>query len=164
MAENIAFALLGIGLPDGFMIFVVSALPFMGVRAGMAIAEFIGFGVLRTLLVCLLGGLTPAPFVVIILRKALAASRRRGVVGSFLRSLRRALERGNRHTRHRLVVVMFAFAALPLPFTGVWASSVAAAMLGFDPRLALLAIAAGTFVNALLMLVLVQIMPGLFWI
>ena len=163
MAENIAFGFLGIGLPDGMSVFIVSALPFLGIRAGIIISGFMGFGVLRTLVVCVLGSLAPAPFILILFNRLLDAFERRRVLAFAVRRIKRVLSRKNRHARERLVFGLFIFAALPIPLSGVWMSSAVAAALGLDLKASLLAIAAGTLISAVLMLLLALIFPGLFW-
>ena len=164
MIHNIAFGLLGIGLPDDITAFIVSSLPFLGLRAGMLVSVIMGFGVIRTLVVCVAGSMAPAPFILIFFNNLLDSLERRRSLVSMVRQLRRVLLRRSRHVRERLALALFVFAALPLPFTGVWAGSIIAAALGLDIRMSLLAIGAGTLVSAILMMMLAFIFPALFWL
>ena len=145
-------------------VFVVSMAPLLGTRAGIVIAAFMGFGTFRTLVVCLAGSLAPAPFILILFNKFTGALERKRILGLVVRRAKRLVTRQNRNARSRLAFALFVFAALPLPLTGVWASSIIAAALGLHLQSSLLAIAAGTFVNAIFLMLLAFIFPGLFWI
>ena len=164
MADNIAFGFLSIGLPDGLTVFIVSSLPFMGLRSGILISAFIGFGLIQTLVVCLAGSLAPAPLILFLSNRLLSGMAHRRSFASIVRQLKRSTLRKSRYASERIVLGLFVFAALPLPFTGVWASSVISAALGLDIRVSLLAIAAGTFAGAVIMIILSLIFPALFWI
>ena len=162
MGENIAFGFLGLGFPDSMTVFIVSMLPLLGLRAGVVLSFFMGFGVVRTLVVCMLGALAPAPFILILFDKMLWKLERKRGFSSTLRRIKRIL-RGRRSSGERLFFALFVFAALPLPFTSVWISGIAAAMLGLDFRTSMLAIGAGTFASTILMMIFVFAFPGLFW-
>jgi len=144
-------------------VFIVSALPLLGLRAGIVISVFMGFGALRMLFVCLAGSLAPMPFILLLFSKFLGIMERKRALASTIRRLRRVMARKNRHAHERLVFGLFVFAALPLPLTGVWMSSIIAATLGLDLKASLLAIAAGTLVSAVIMMMIAFIFPGLFW-
>ncbi|MCL2618033.1 MAG: small multi-drug export protein [Defluviitaleaceae bacterium] len=163
MADNIAFGFLSVGLPDDLTVFIVSGLPFMGLRSGVLISAFMGFGVLRTLLVCLAGSLASMPVALTLWRRLIYGMERRRGASHVIRRLKRAVILRNSYVREKVLFALFVLAALPLPFTGVWASSLAAAVLGLDTRLSLMAIAAGTFVCAVLMILLSWVFPALFW-
>jgi len=163
MADNIAFGFLSIGLPDDLTVFIVCALPLLGLRAGVLLSTFMGFGVIRTLVVCVVGSLVPMPFILILFNKILISLERQRSLASITRSLRRAILRRSRHARERLALALFIFAALPLPITGVWASSIIATALGLDLKTSLLAISAGTLASAVIYILLALIFPALFW-
>jgi len=159
MGGNIAFGFLGIGFPDNITVFIVSMLPFLGLRSGVVLSFFMGFGIIRTLVICTIGSLVPAPFILILFDRMLLRLGR----GHISRHVRR-IARTRRRNGERLFVALFVFAALPLPFTSVWVSSVLAAMLGLDFKTSMLAIGAGTFASTILMMIFAFIFPGLFWI
>ena len=164
MADNIAFRFLSVGLADDITVFIVSSLPFLGLRSGILLSAFMGFGVVRTLVVCVFGSLAPAPFILIIFNKLLDGMERRRTLASIIRRLKRVIMRKSRHARERLTLALFIFAALPLPLTGVWASSIIAAAFGLDIKMSLLAISAGTLLGAIIMMILATIFPALFWL
>ena len=164
MAHNIAFGFLGIGLPDDITVFIVSSLPFLGLRAGILVSAIMGFGAARTLVVCVAGSMTPAPFILIFFSNLLGSLESKRSLVSTVRQLRRMLLPRSRHTHERLILALFVFAALPLPFTGVWAGSIIAAALGLDIKMSLLVMGAGTFVSAVFMMILAFIFPALFWL
>ena len=164
MADNIAFGFLNIGFPDDMTVFIVSSMPFLGLRAGILLSVFMGFGVIRTLVVCVAGSLMPAPFILIFFNKLLDSLERRRSLASMIRRVRRAILRRSRHARERLALGLFIFSALPLPLTGVWAASIIASSLGLDAKMSMLAIGAGTFAGAIIYLLLTLTFPALFWI
>lgn len=162
MGANFAFGFLGVGFPDNMTVFIVSMLPFLGLRSGVTLSFFMGFGVIRTLVVCTLGSLMPAPFILILFDKMLFRFGRKRAFFSVSRHIRRAV-RTRRYNSERMFIALFVFAALPLPFTSTWVSSVIAAALGLDFRTSLLAISAGTLCSTFLMMVFAFVFPGLFW-
>jgi len=163
MGGNIAFGFLSVGFPDNMTVLIVSMLPFLGLRSGVVLSFFMGFGVIRTLVVCTLGSLVPAPFILILFDKFLFKLGRKRTFSSVSRNIRR-ITRTRRHNSERLFFALFVFAALPLPFTSVWVSSAIAAALGLDIKTSMLAISAGTLAATVLMMIFAFAFPGLFWI
>ena len=132
---------------------LVSMLPIVELRGGIPFGVA-GLGLPYNLafLAAVLGSAIPAPFIIVYIRRVFQWLRRRlprfdGVVD---RLERKAHLKGRRVSRYK-GLGLYLFVAIPLPGTGVWMGSLAAAFLDMPLRKALPSIALGVVTAGLIM-------------
>lgn len=147
-------------IPEELRVLILALIPLLEARAsipyGIAIA---GLPILEVLVMSLIGNLMPLPFLLWGLSNLEEWALKndggwlRKVIGSvYVNLVFRVRSRGERYINKYGVLGLAFFVAIPLPGSGVWAGSLLAHVLGLDPKRALIAIAAGTLIAAILVL------------
>ncbi len=141
-------------------VFLMSAIPVIELRGGIPMGVALGLSPLNAAVICYFGSLLPAPFILLALKPVFELLRKtntfRHVVDRFATH---SLEKnGDKVQRYGMWGLMI-FVAIPLPGTGVWSGSIAAALLGIPFKRSFPAIAAG---NALAAIAVTLISQGVF--
>ena len=126
---------------------LVSMLPVVELRGGIPFGVSAGLPVWAAFLAAVIGNLIPVPFIIVYIRRILQWTRERFPK---LNSLVDALERkahlkGRTVTKYKYLGLMI-LVAIPLPGTGAWTGSLAAAFLDMPLRKAVPAVVAGVIV------------------
>lgn len=137
------------------LIILLSALPVVELRATLPLAlEVYDFAVPRALVDVYLGNALPVVPLVFGLNTLVQFLSRRSrlisrLVDGYLARVRSRLEK-----TYQLygALALLIFVAIPLPMTGVWTASAAAAIFGVKARLAIPAILAGMVISGLIVL------------
>ena len=134
---------------------LVSMLPVVELRGGIPFGVGVGLPVWAAFTAAVLGNLIPVPFIIIYIRRIFQWMRKRL---PRLNSLVDALERkahlkGRKVTKYKYLGLMM-LVAIPLPGTGAWTGSLAAAFLDMPLRKAVPAVIAGVLVAGIAISVL----------
>lgn len=126
---------------------MVSMIPVAELRLGIPFGVARGLPVWAAYLAAVIGNMLPVPFIVVYIRRIFLWMRRRL---PWLNSLVDKLERkahlkGQRVTKYKYLGLLL-FVAIPLPGTGAWTGSLAAAFLDMPLRKALPSIFAGVLI------------------
>ena len=129
---------------------LVSMLPVVELRGGIPFGVTAGLPVWAAFIAAVIGNLIPVPFIIVYIRRIFQWMRKRL---PRLNSLVDALERkahikGEKVTKYRYLGLMI-LVAIPLPGTGAWTGSLAAAFLDMRLKNALPAIIAGVLIAGL---------------
>ena len=129
---------------------MVSMIPVAELRLGIPFGVARGLPVWAACLAAVLGNMLPVPFIVVYIRRIFQWMRRRL---PWLNSLVDKLERkahlkGQTVTKYKYLGLLI-FVAIPLPGTGAWTGSLAAAFLDMPLRKALPSIFAGIVIAGL---------------
>ena len=129
---------------------LVSMLPVVELRGGIPFGVSAGLPVWAAFLAAVLGNLIPVPFIIVYIRRVFQWMRKRL---PRLNSLVDALERkahlkGRKVTKYKYLGLML-LVAIPLPGTGAWTGSLAAAFLDMPLRKAVPSIIAGVLAAGL---------------
>ena len=129
---------------------MVSMIPVAELRLGIPFGVARGLPVWAACLAAVLGNMLPVPFIVVYIRRIFQWMRRRL---PWLNSLVDKLERkahlkGQTVTKYKYLGLLI-FVAIPLPGTGAWTGSLAAAFLDMPLRKALPSIFAGIMIAGL---------------
>ena len=132
-----------------FYPFLLSAAPIFELRGGIPLALFeYHLEWYWALPICLVGNLLPVPFILWFLDRAVRVLSRveffRKLIDWFFERTRRKSSLVERYGWMGLAL----FVSIPLPVTGAWTGSVAAYLLGIEPKRAFLAITLGVFIAA----------------
>ena len=127
------------------MTFLISMVPVLELRGAIPIGVAHGLDYRIAIAVSILGNLVPVPFIVLFIRKIFAWLRTKSerLNGFVTRMEQRALKKSDTVRRARFWG-LFIFVAIPLPGTGAWTGSLAAALMKMPIKDALFSVIGGT--------------------
>ena len=142
---------------------LVSMVPVVELRGGIPFGVGVGLPVWAAFLAAVIGNLIPVPFIIVYIRRIFQWMRRR------LPRLNRLVDRmekkahlkGNLVTKYKYLGLVL-FVAIPLPGTGAWTGSLAAAFLDMPLRKALPSIFIGIIVAGIAISILTFGVSSLF--
>ena len=153
------------GTTEGRCLFtmLVSMIPIIELRGGLPFGVALGLPYYLAFPAAVIGNLIPAPFIIVYIRRVFELMRR------FLPSLnglvdkleRKAHLKGQRVQRYQYIG-LWLFVAIPLPGTGAWTGSLAAAFLGMRLKKAMPAVVLGVLTAGCIMLCLTHVGVNLF--
>lgn len=134
-----------------FYLFCISLLPIVELRGGIPAGAAMGLPFWQVYLICVLGNLLPVPFIILFAKTILQKLATLPKIGPFFdRIIRRADQKAAEIAKYEKWG-LFLFVAIPLPGTGAWTGSLAAAILRMRLLTAVLCITAGVLVSGLIM-------------
>lgn len=141
---------------------IYSAIPFTEQRVTIPLGIILyGYEPLYITLMCFVGALLPAPFILLFFKKAYETAQQ----FKFLDPLtgfvdKKVRKRSERFELYR-ELALIAFVGIPLPGTGVWTGSVIAALLGLDFKKSMLCIIIGNLISAVILMLLSVLFPAI---
>lgn len=142
---------------------LVSMIPIVELRGGLPFGVALGLPYPVAFTAAVIGNILPAPFIVVYIRRIFQWMRRRlprfnGVVDKLEN---KAHLKGNKVNKYKYLG-LFLFVGIPLPGTGAWTGSLAAAFLDMPLRKALPSIIAGVILAGCIMTGLTYLGVNLF--
>lgn len=140
-----------------------SMIPVVELRGGIPFGVTLGLPVWAAFIAAVIGNLIPVPFIIVYIRRVFQWMRRRMPRLNHLvdRLERKAHLKGQRVTKYKYLGLAI-FVAIPLPGTGAWTGSLAAAFLDMPLRRALASILAGILIAGIAISVLTFGVASLF--
>ena len=129
---------------------LVSMLPVVELRGGIPFGVAAGLPVWAAFIAAVIGNLIPAPFIIVYIRRIFQWMRKRFPrLNSVVDALeRKAHLKGEKVTKYKYLGLII-LVAIPLPGTGAWTGSLAAAFLDMPLRRAIPSIIAGVLIAGL---------------
>ena len=126
---------------------LVSMVPVVELRGGIPFGVTAGLPVWAAFIAAVIGNLIPVPFIIVYIRRIFQWMRRRMPrLNSMVDKLeRKAHLKGQRVTKYKYLGLML-FVAIPLPGTGAWTGSLAAAFLDMPLRKAIPSVIVGVLI------------------
>ena len=142
---------------------LVSMIPVVELRGGIPFGVTAGLPVWAAFIAAVIGNLIPVPFIIAYIRRIFQWMRRRiPRLNRMVDALeRKAHLKGQRVTKYKYLGLML-FVAIPLPGTGAWAGSLAAAFLDMPLRKAIPSIIAGVLIAGMAISILTYGVASLF--
>ncbi len=142
---------------------LVSMIPVVELRGGIPFGVTAGLPVWAAFIAAVIGNLIPAPFIIVYIRRIFQWMRRRmprlnGIVDKLER---KAHLKGQRVTKYKYLGLAV-FVAIPLPGTGAWTGSLAAAFLDMPLRKAIPSVIAGVLIAGMAISILTYGVTSLF--
>ena len=142
---------------------LVSMVPIIELRGGIPFGVALGLPYYLAFPFAVLGNILPAPFIIVYIRKIFLLMRRyiprlNGMVDKLEQ---KAHLKGQSVTKYKYIG-LWLFVAIPLPGTGAWTGSLAAAFLDMRLRKAFPAVALGVITAGCIMLTLTHVGINLF--
>ena len=154
--EGIVEALVGFfrnTIPAELTVFLLSLLPIIELRGGILAAKLLDLDMLRAFFICLVGTLLPTPFILLFINKIFDWMRNTRFVKLVDRLEAKGRSKFDKINRYKTVGLMI-FVAIPLPGTGAWTGSLAAALMKMDFKSAMVSVALGTLIADVIMCIL----------
>ena len=142
---------------------LVSMLPIIELRGGLPFGVALGLPYYLAFPAAVIGNLIPAPFIIVYIRRIFELMRRylpklNGIVDKLER---KAHLKGKKMQKYQYLG-LWLFVAIPLPGTGAWTGSLAAAFLGMRLKKAMPAVVLGVLTAGCIMLGLTHVGINLF--
>ena len=142
---------------------LVSMIPIIELRGGLPFGVALGLPYYLAFPAAVIGNIIPAPFIIVYIRRIFDLMRRRmpRLNGLVDRMERKAHLKGQKVTKYKYIG-LWLFVAIPLPGTGAWTGSLAAALLDTRLKKALPAVVLGVITAGCIMLALTHVGINLF--
>ena len=142
---------------------LVSMIPVVELRGGIPFGVAAGLPVWAAYLAAIIGNFLPAPFIIVYIRRIFQWMRRRmpRLNGMVDKLERKAHLKGQRVTKYKYLGLAV-FVAIPLPGTGAWTGSLAAAFLDMPLRKAIPSVIAGVLIAGMAISILTYGVTSLF--
>ena len=142
---------------------LVSMIPVVELRGGIPFGVTAGLPVWAAFIAAVIGNLIPVPFIIAYIRRIFQWMRRRiPRLNRMVDALeRKAHLKGQRVTKYKYLGLML-FVAIPLPGTGAWTGSLAAAFLDMPLRKALPSVILGVLIAGMAISILTYGVASLF--
>ena len=142
---------------------LVSMIPVVELRGGIPFGVTAGLPVWAAFIAAVVGNLIPVPFIIVYIRRIFQWMRRRiPRLNRMVDALeRKAHLKGQRVTKYKYLGLML-FVAIPLPGTGAWTGSLAAAFLDMPLRKAIPSVVVGVLVAGMAISILTYGVASLF--
>ena len=130
-----------------FLTFATAMIPVVELRGGIPFGVAAGLPVWAAFIAAVIGNLIPVPFIIVYIRRIFQWMRRHMPrLNSLVDKLeRKAHLKGQRVTKYKYLGLML-FVAIPLPGTGAWTGSLAAAFLDMPLRKAIPSVIVGVLI------------------
>ena len=141
---------------------LVSMIPVVELRGGIPFGVTAGLPVWAAFIAAVIGNLIPVPFIIVYIRRIFQWMRRRmpRLNGMVDKLERKAHLKGQRVTKYKYLGLAV-FVAIPLPGTGAWTGSLAAAFLDMPLRKAIPSVIAGVLIAGMAIRILTNSVTSL---
>lgn len=140
-------------IPSELTVFVLSLMPIIELRGGILAAKLLDLDMVRAFFICLAGTLLPTPFILLFINKIFSWMRNTRFVKLVDRLEAKGRSKFDKINRYKTIGLMI-FVAIPLPGTGAWTGSLAAALMKMEFKSAMLSVALGTLIADVIMCLL----------
>lgn len=147
-------------IPGELTVFLLSLMPIIELRGGILAAKLLQLDMLPAFFICLVGTILPTPFILLFINKIFDWMRNTRLVKLVDRLEAKGRSKFDKINRYKTLGLLV-FVAIPLPGTGAWTGSLAAALMKMDFKSAMISVAGGTLVADILMCMLSYGLLGL---
>lgn len=141
-------------ISEELIVLFTAMLPIVELRGAIPLGISMGMNPWHAAFLGVLGSTLPVPFILILLRPILALFERTGPGTKVSDWIRRHITGKDTKIRKYRTLGLFIFVAVPLPTTGAWTGSGAAALMDMRIRDAMLAVFLGNCCAAIIMMIL----------
>jgi len=112
-------------------------------------------------LVSLLGSFIPAPFIYIFFNKIFGWMKTVKIFDKFTGFVEKKVQKGSKKLEKYKEIGLITFVGIPLPTTGLWTGTAAAAFMGLDFKKSMLCVFVGGILSAILITILSMVAPAI---
>ena len=147
-------------------VFLISMVPLVELRGAIPVSQVMGLPLTTSYIVSIVGNMLPVPMIYLFARKVLEWGADKPVIGKFFSWCLEKGQKGGRKLQEKagkgLFIALLLFVGIPLPGTGAWTGSLAAAFLDMPLRKALPSIFIGIIVAGIAISILTFGVSSLF--
>lgn len=143
-------------------VLLTAAMPIIELRGAIPVGIALGMSPLHAATVSFLGSMLPVPFILFLIRPIFNALKKTDFFKATILKLTHKSEQKSERIKKYGWLGLFLFVAIPLPGTGVWSGSLAAALLDMRFKKAFPAILFGNMIAGLLIMTLSHGIIGIF--
>lgn len=111
--------------------------------------------------VSLIGSFIPAPFIYVFFNKIFAWMKTIKLFDKFTNFVEKKVQKGSKKLEKYKEIGLITFVGIPLPTTGLWTGTAAAAFMGLDFKKSMICVFLGGVVSAILITILSMAAPAL---
>lgn len=152
--ERIARVLRRAGLPDGVVVFLISALPIVELRGSIPVGHIFKMNPLTVYVLSVAGNMVPVPLILVFLGPISEFCMRFKLGRWFFDWLFARTRRKSADIEKYETLGLTVFVAIPLPVTGAWTGAMAAFLMGMSFRHAMVSIFMGVLIAGIIMTIL----------
>ena len=142
-------------------VFILSMMPIIELRGGLVAAKMLGVDLLPAMLICFIGTILPTPFILLFINKIFDWMRNTRFVKLVDRMEAKGRSKFAQIEKYKTFGLLI-FVAIPLPGTGAWTGSLAAALMKMPIKDALFSVIGGTLIADILMAIFSYGLLGMF--
>ncbi len=136
------------------VVFVIAMLPLAELRLAIPVGVSLGLPAWYATVIAIAGSMVPVPFLLLLFRPVIKLFHKTKIGSRFATWLTDRAESGRKKVIKYKRLGLFVFVAIPLPTTGVWTGSAAAALMDMRLRDVFVLIFLGNCVAATIMMLL----------
>lgn len=137
-------------IPGELTVFLLSLMPVIELRGGILAAKLLDLDMIRAFFICFVGTILPTPFILLFINKVFDWMRNTKLVKLVDRLEAKGRSKFDKINKYKTLGLLI-FVAVPLPGTGAWTGSLAAALMKMDFKSAMISVVGGTFVADIIM-------------
>ena len=143
-------------------IFLISMVPLIEQRGAIPIG-IIGYNLnpVSVFVVSLLGSFLPAPFIYLFFNKILNWMKTVKQFDFFTKFVDKKVQKGSKKLEKYKEIGLITFVGIPLPTTGLWTGTAAAAFLGLNFKKSMICVFLGGLASAILITIVSMIAPAI---
>ena len=148
------------GVPSEIVIFIISLFPILELRGGLIAASILHVDMWKAIPICIAGNILPIPFILLFIEKIFEWLKNTRLV-KMINKLEEKAEKSAKKIMEHKNLGLLLFVGIPLPGTGAWTGSLAAALFHFKLKDASLSILGGIIMATVIMCVVSYGIPYL---
>lgn len=161
MAETLA-QIFGEVIPAELTVFVISLLPVLELRGGLVAAKVLGVDLIPAMLIGFIGTILPTPFILLFIRKIFDWMRNTKLVKLVDKLEAKGKSKFAEIEKYKTFGLLL-FVGVPLPGTGAWTGSLAAALMKMPFKNAMISVIGGSLMADILMAIFSYGLLGIFF-
>ena len=161
MAETVAQFFSEI-IPAELTVFVISLMPILELRGGLVAAKFLGVDLIPAMIIAFIGTIIPTPFILLFIRKIFDWMRNTKLVKLVDKLEAKGRSKFAEIEKYKPLGLLL-FVGVPLPGTGAWTGSLAAALMKMPFKNAMISVIGGSLLADVLMAIFSYGLLGIFF-
>ncbi|MDD7646260.1 MAG: small multi-drug export protein [Ruminococcus bromii] len=137
-------------IPAELTVFLLSMMPIIELRGGIVAAKLLNLELLPAMIICFIGTILPTPFILLFINKIFDWMRNTRLVKLVNRMEEKGRSKFAQIEKYKTFGLLI-FVAIPLPGTGAWTGSLAAALMKMPFKNAMISVIGGTLLADIIM-------------
>lgn len=141
-------------MPKEMVAFIISMVPILELRGGLIAASLLGIGVVKAIVICILGNIVPIPFILFFITPIFNWMKKTSLFRPMVEKLEsKSMAKSDQIQKYKFWGLAL-FVGIPLPGTGAWTGALIAALLGIEIKKASLSIFIGLIIATIIMTII----------